>query len=168
MRAAAIANVETGLPVYIHTYSWSRAGLDAIDLLLKEGVKPEDICLCHLDVTFDDPYIYASLDKGVYLEFDNFSKEFYFEPQDGAFSGGPFATDVARVAKLKEIIEKGYTNQLLLANDLCLKGSLHRYGGWGYDHVFRNIVPMMRMENIAEEDIKQIVEINPKRFLFQI
>jgi len=167
LRAAAIASVKTGLPVYIHTFPWSRAGLDAIRILMDGGVDPKDICICHLDVTFDDEYMRQVLDLGVYLEFDNFSKEFYFEPQDGAFSGGPFATDVARVGKIKELINEGYVDQILLADDLCLKASLHKYGGWGYDHVFKNIIPMMRMEGISEEDIRQMIEVNPKRFLFQ-
>lgn len=166
--AAAMASTETNLPIYLHTYSWSRAGLEAVKLLLREKVKSENIVVCHLDVTFDDSYIRDVLNQGVYLEFDNFSKEFYFEPQDGAFSGGPFETDVARVRKLKELVAEGYTEQLLLANDLCLKGSLHRYGGWGYDHVFRNIVPMMRMEGIDETAIQKMIAVNPKRFLFQI
>ena len=168
LKAAAIASVKTDLPVYIHTFPWSRAGLDAIHILLDGGVKKENICICHLDVTFDDEYIREALKLGVYLEFDNFSKEFYFEPQEGAFSGGPFATDVARVQKLKELIAEGYADQLLLADDLCLKGSLHRYGGWGYDHVFRNIIPMMRMEGIAESDIQKMIDLNPRRFLFQV
>lgn len=164
--AAAIASVKTGLPIFLHTYSWSRAGLEAIDILMENGVPAQNICICHLDVTFDDEYIYEALSRGVYLEFDNLGKEFYFEEQDGAFSGGPFETDVARVHKISEIIEKGYGNRLLLTNDLCLKASLHRYGGWGYDHIFCNIIPMMRMEGISKENISLIIDENPKRFLF--
>lgn len=168
LHAAAIASVKTDLPIYLHTYPWNRVALDAVKLLLAEGVKPENICICHLDVTFDDVYLRQALDLGIYLEFDNLSKEFFFEAQDGAFAGGPFETDVARVHKLKELIAEGYTDQLLLANDLCLKASLHHYGGQGYDHAFRNFVPMMRLYGIREEDIHQIVSVNPKRFLFQV
>lgn len=168
IRAAAIASVATDLPIYLHTYPWNRVALDAVKMLLEDGVKPENICICHLDVTFDDEYLRQALDLGIYVEFDNLSKEFFFEPQDGAFAGGPFATDVERVHKLMELIAEGYTDQLLLANDLCLKGSLHKYGGPGYDHVFRNFVPMMRMYGIREEDIHRIVYDNPKRFLFQV
>ena len=167
LEAAAIVSVKTNLPVYLHTYSWSRAGLEAVDILIENGVKPSNICICHLDVTFDDEYMLEVLDRGVYLEFDNFGKEFYFEEQDGAFSGGPFETDVARVRKLKELIGKGYCDRLLLANDLCLKASLRHFGGWGYDHVFTNIVPMMRMEGISDADIKKIVYDNPRTFLFE-
>ena len=168
IRAAAIASVATDLPIYLHTYPWNRVALDAVKMLLEDGVKPENICICHLDVTFDDEYLRQALDLGIYLEFDNLSKEFFFEPQAGAFAGGPFETDVARAHKLKELIAEGYRDQLLLANDLCLKGSLHKYGGPGYDHAFRNFVPMMRMYGISEEDIHQIVHVNPKRFLFQV
>ena len=168
IRAAAIASVATDLPIYLHTYPWNRVALDAVKMLLEDGVKPENICICHLDVTFDDEYMRQVLDLGIYLEFDNLSKEFFFEPQEGAFAGGPFATDVERVHKLKELIAEGYTDQLLLANDLCLKASLHHFGGSGYDHAFRNFVPMMRMYGISEEDIHQIVHVNPKRFLFQV
>lgn len=168
LRAAAIASVKTDLPIYLHTYPWNRVALDAVKLLISLGVKPENICICHLDVTFDDEYMRQVLDLGIYLEFDNLSKEFFFEPQDGAFAGGPFETDVARVRKIKELIAEGYTSQILLANDLCLKASLHRYGGAGYDHAFRNFAPMMRLYGISEEHIRQLLYGNPKRFLFQV
>ena len=168
IRAAAIASVATDLPIYLHTYPWNRVALDAVKMLLEDGVKPENICICHLDVTFDDEYLRQALDLGIYLEFDDLSKEFFFEAQDGAFAGGPFETDVARVHKLKELIAEGYRDQLLLANDLCLKGSLHKYGGPGYDHAFCNFVPMMRLYGISEEDIHQLIHVNPKRFLFQV
>ena len=168
IRAAAIASVATDLPIYLHTYPWNRVALDAVKMLIADGVKPENICICHLDVTFDDEYMRQVLDLGIYLEFDNLSKEFFFEPQEGSFAGGPFETDVARVHKIKELIAEGYIGQLLLANDLCLKGSLHHFGGVGYDHAFRNFVPMMRLYGISEADIHKIVYENPKRFLFQV
>ena len=168
LEAVAQAYQKYPLPVYVHVFPWARTALDAIAILTKGGVKPEDICVCHLDVTFNEPFLKEVFETGVYIEFDNFSKEFYFEAQDGAFSGGPFETDLARVRMAKKLIGQGYGEKLLFANDLCLKASWHKYGGWGYDHVFRNIVPMMRMEGIGEEDIRQILYTNPKQFLFQI
>lgn len=166
LQAAGVASAETGLPVYVHTYPWSRAGLDAIDILMSFGVPPARICVCHLDVSFDEEYLMQVLDKGVYVEFDNLGKEFYFEPSDAAFAGGPFETDVARARMLRKLVEASYTDQLLAANDLCLKTGLKKYGGWGYDHLFRNFVPMMRMEGVAQEAVDRIVSKNPKAFLF--
>ena len=163
--AAAKVHRKTGLPIYLHTYPWTRAGLEAAQLLIDNGVAPKYICVCHIDVSFDHEYLQLLLDTGVYIEFDNFGKEYYFEPQDGAFAGGPFETDVDRVRMLKRLIAEGYCKQLIIANDVCLKASLHKYGGWGYDHIFANIVPMMRMEKIDPKDITMIVEENPLRFL---
>ena len=163
--AAAKVHKETGLPIYLHTYPWSWAGLEAAKLLVEEGVAPRYICICHIDVTFDYDYLLALLELGVYIEFDNMGKEFYFPPQEGAFAGGPFATDVERVRMLQRLIDAGYCKQLIIANDVCLKAGLRKYGGWGYDHIFENIVPMMQQEKMAAEDIRQIVEINPLNFL---
>ena len=168
LEAVAEAYQKYPLPVYVHVFPWSCTALDAIAILTRGGVVPEDICICHLDVSFNEPYLKEVFETGVYIEFDNFSKEFYFEAQDGAFSGGPFETDLARVRMAQKLIDEGYGEKLLFANDLCLKASWHKYGGWGYDHIFRNIIPMMRMEGIQEEDIRQILYVNPKRFLFQV
>lgn len=166
--AAAAVYRETGLPIYLHTYPWSAAGLEAAQLLIDNGVDPKSICVCHIDVTFDYEYLLQLLKAGVYIEFDNFGKEFYFPPQDGAFAGGPFATDVERVRVLKQLIRDGYVKKVLIATDICLKASLHKYGGWSYDHIFENIVPMMQTEQISDEDIAQIVDRNPINFLKQV
>ncbi len=165
--AAAIAHKKTGLPIYLHTYPWSWAGLDAVNLLIENGVPGKSICVCHIDVTFDYEYLKAIMATGAYIEFDNCGKEYYFEAQEGAFAGGPFATDVERVAMLKKLVADGYGKQVIISNDVCLKASLHKYGGWGYDHIFTNIVPMMRQEKMAAEDIKMIADENPIRFLMQ-
>lgn len=163
--AAAKAHKKTGLPIYLHTYPWTRAGLEAAELLIENGVNANNICVCHIDVAFDHEYLKLLLDRGVYIEFDNFGKEFYFEKQDGSFAGGPFETDVARVHMIKRLIGEGYGNRILIANDICLKASLHKYGGWGYDHIFQNIIPMMRSEKLYEDEISMIVDENPLRFL---
>lgn len=163
--AAAKAYRESGLPVYVHTYPWTRAGYDAARLLAEHGVDPRDICICHTDVRFDHDYMRALLRLGVYLEFDNFGKEFYFLARDGAFSGGPFASDLSRVHQLRRLLEEGYGRQLMIANDICLKTALHCYGGWGYDHIFENIIPMMRQEGMCDAEIAMIVDENPLCFL---
>ena len=165
LRAAAYANLQTHLPIYIHTYSWSRASLEAIDILTKEGVKPEQICICHLDVEFDKEYLDLVFDKGVYAMFDNFGKEYYFAAADAVFAGGPFATDRERVRMAIEMIKKNYTNRLMFATDVCLKSLLHKFGGWSYDHIFANIIPMMENEGISKEDIDTIINKNPTEFI---
>lgn len=165
LRAAAFANLETKLPIYIHTYPWSRASLEATDILTSEGVRSDQICICHLDVEFDTEYLNLVFDKGVYAMFDNFGKEYYFTAQDAVFSGGPFETDLDRVRMIIRMIKEGRTDRLMLATDVCLKSLLHAYGGWSYDHIFTNIIPMMLNEGISENDVDTIINKNPKNFI---
>ena len=55
--------------------------------------------------------------------------------------------------------------QILLSCDVCLKTLLRSYGGWGYDHLLRNIVPVMHEEGIKQEDIDLMLINNPADFL---
>ncbi len=165
LRAAAIAHKETDAPIYVHTYPWGHEAEKVLDIIEEYGVEASRVCICHLDVKIDYDYMTSVLKRGAYLEFDDFGKEFYIIKKPGEFAGGAFACDIERVHMIKKLIADGYEDQLLLANDVCLKQLLHTYGGWGYDHVMSNIVPMMISEGIDEKVTKKIVEDNPKRFL---
>ena len=63
------------------------------------------------------------------------------------------------------MIDDGYLGQVLLSCDLCLKQLMHKYGGWGYDHVLVNIVPMMEDEGITAEQIRTLLVENPANWL---
>ena len=161
--AAALAFQETGLPIHVHTYPWASEGIQALDILKRHGVDPSKIVICHLDVEPDVSYMRSVLDQGAVVEFDNFGKEFYIDSADRAFAGGIFIQDIERVRLIKRLIEWGYERQLLITNDICLKMMLRAYGGWGYDHILRNIVPMMLDEGISQETIDLFIRKNPKR-----
>lgn len=165
LRAAALAHRRTGVPIYVHTYPWSRVGLTSAELLLEEGVVPEKIVICHTDVECNLAYMKAVLSKGVWLEFDDFGKEFYINKADRGFAGGSFLTDIERVRVIKKLLDQGFEDRILVANDICLKSLLHAYGGWGYDHILTNIMPMMLDENIPQKTINRFLVDNPARLL---
>lgn len=163
--AAAIAHQATGAALFVHTYPWGQAGLEAARRLISEGVEPQKIVICHVDVQFDLNYLRALLDLGVMLGFDNFGKEFYIDPDDRGFAGGIFARDIERVQVIRQLLGWGHETQILIANDICLKSMLHAYGGWSYDHILRHIVPMMRHEGIPQSAIDTFLIHNPRRLL---
>lgn len=165
LRAAAIAHKKTGAAINVHINPWTVNGLEAADILLSAGVAPERICISHVDVENREEYIYALLKKGVYIEFDNFGKEYYIRREVRNSGYGLFVHDTERVTLLKKLIDDGYLKQLLLACDLCLKNLMHKYGGWGYDHVLTNIVPMMEDEGISNEEIHTMLVDNPADWL---
>ena len=63
------------------------------------------------------------------------------------------------------MIDDGYLTQVLLSCDVCLKNLLHKYGGWGYDHLLSNVVPMMEDEGITQEQIDTMLKTNPQNWL---
>ena len=165
LRAAAIAHKKTGAAINVHINPWTVNGIEAADILLSAGVNPDRICISHIDVENREDYIYALLKKGVYIEFDNFGKEYYIRREVRNSGYGLFVHDTQRVTLLKKLIDSGYIDQILLTCDLCLKNLLHKYGGWGYDHVLTNIVPMMEDEGITDEQIKTMLIKNPADWL---
>lgn len=161
LEASALAFRQLEAPVFVHTYPWGRAGIEAVDVLVQGGVAPEKIVLCHIDVEPDLAYIKALLNRGVYIEFDNFGKEFVIDPAERGFAGGIFIRDLDRVRLINDLVRDGFASQILITNDICLKSMLCSYGGWGYAHILKNIVPLMKSEHLPEAVIHQVVRLNP-------
>ena len=165
LRAAAIAHKKTGVGVLVHINPWTQNGLEAADILLKNGVPPQKIAISHVDVENNMDYIRALLSRGVYIEFDNFGKEYYVDREARRDGYGLFVHDTDRVACLKTLIDEGYEDRLLVSCDVCLKSCLRTYGGYGYDHVLVNIVPMMEDAGISQAVIAKLLSENPLHFL---
>lgn len=163
--AAAHAHKITGSAVIVHTYPWGKTGLEVLTILENNGADLGRVSINHVDVVLDVDYCEAVLDRGAYIEFDNLGKEYFIDRPNRGYAGGVFARDIERVKMLKKLVDAGYVSQILLSCDVCLKTLLHRYGGWGYDHILTHIVPMMEEEGIATEDVDTILRENPVRFL---
>lgn len=165
LRASAVAHKKTGTSVLVHINPWTTNGIEAAKILLDAGVDPKKITISHVDVENNVEYISELLRLGVYVEFDNFGKEYYVNREVRNSGYGLFVNDVQRVKCLKRFIDEGYKKQILCSCDVCLKICLRKYGGWGYDHVLTNIVPMMEDEGISKEDIALILKENPTEFI---
>ena len=163
--AACRAQKRTGAPLSVHINPWSTQGINAMEIIEEHGIDPASVVICHSDVENREDYILALLDKGVYVEFDNFGKEMATDPWDVKPGNGPFVTDQQRVQLAKKLIDRGYEKQLLFSTDICLKSLLHAYGGWGYDHVIAHILPALRALGVKESAIEEIMVHNPARWL---
>lgn len=157
LHAAGMVGAQTGKPIHVHTDLYTENGFEVIDILTAEGAKPGRICIDHVDVLLRPDYIKALLDRGVFVEFDNFGKEFYCSKERR------FAYDLERIQLIKELIDAGYRDRLLVSNDICLKTMLRTYGGCGYDHIL-STVAYMAAQNGFEDDYKLILTKNAERF----
>ena len=161
LKASALAHVKTGAPVMVHLCPWVKNGMQVVDILESHGVSPEHICICHTDVLLDVKDMLSLLERGVYLEFDNFGKEF---TQGSAY--GRFPSDEERMEVFYKLIDEGYMNRILVACDVCLKNLLVAHGGPGYGHILLKIRDMIREKySNAEEVLKAVLIDNPARYL---
>lgn len=161
LRAGARAQRDTGAAINVHTHLWSPQGMRALDILDDEGADLTRVVISHVDHgTIDLGYQAKLAIRGAVLEYDGFGKEWYV---DSASTW--FPRDTERIDAMSHLISEGYRSQLLAGGDLCTKMQLTAYGGWGYQHLPRNIVPLMRRLQMTEEDINAVFVENPKRLL---
>ncbi|MGA3405436.1 MAG: phosphotriesterase-related protein [Candidatus Bathyarchaeia archaeon] len=163
LQAAGRAQVETGAPVEVHPGRNPKHPGMILDILEKEGVDSRRVVICHVERTLGDLEQFRTvLDRGAYVEFDNFGQSWFAFP--GHKMEWPFPSDSARVFRLRELVEAGYAEQLLVSMDIDSKILLYRYGGQGFDHILVNVLPIMQSV-IGLENTQRIMTDNPRRLM---
>ena len=76
--------------------------LEQVELLMAKGVAPSSIIIGHLDRRLEKDYILEVARTGVFLGFDQISKEKY-------------VADRSRIEMILTLIEAGHENQILLS-----------------------------------------------------
>jgi len=54
---------------------------------------------------------------------------------------------------------------MCIRDSVCTKLQLTRYGGKGYAHVLRSVVPALEASGVSAETIHELMVVNPRRFL---
>jgi phosphotriesterase-related protein len=162
LQASARVAQETGLPINIHCNPPELPVTTRIlDILEAEGHDLSRTYLSHLDEIEDLDYHDAVLSRGAVVGFDSFGHEGgYFSPTWRSRS------DLEKMSTVVALVERGYDDQLVLSQDMHRKHFLHRFGGYGYDHVLTRIVP--RLQNalgVSAASIQKMLVDNPKRLL---
>jgi phosphotriesterase-related protein len=162
LRASARVARATGLPINLHCEPPAlRVVMQILDVLEDEGHDLRRTSLSHLDEIEDLDYHVRVLERGVLTGFDSFGHEGgYFTPTWRARS------DFEKMTTLAALVERGYEDQLLISHDMCRKHFLHRFGGYGYDHVLRRITPRLQKSfGLSDAVIAKLLVDNPRRLL---
>ena len=167
LRISAEAHRESGLPIYIHIqavplvpgFTGNPNGVEVIRILEKLKVDITKVVICHCDAQSKIDYQREICKAGAYIEFDHFGEEFYVASSDFLMD-----RDYDRIDTMQALIDEGYGDQLLMSQDVCFKTDLVRYGGWGYAHILKNLVPIMKKRGWGSH-IEKIMVVNPKRLL---
>ncbi len=164
LRAAARAQAETGAPISIHPAFGAGSALEIVGVLAEAGADPRNVIMGHQDpISLDGTGLKDLAETGCFIEFDLFG----FEDSSFAYLGLTDFTisDVQRIHRAERVLEMGYIDQLLIAQDVCQRWQLTRHGGKGYAHILENIVPRMRKTGISDDQIHTIMVDNPARAL---
>ncbi|MBI2469605.1 MAG: aryldialkylphosphatase [Candidatus Rokubacteria bacterium] len=160
VRAAAEAAKQTGAPLMIHPGRNPAAPEAHLEEVRKTGLDLRRVIMCHIDRTISDAArLKAIAETGCSLEYDLFGLEVSFYPM-GDFE---IPSDAERLRQILWLVEQGHGRQVLMAHDICFKVRLVRYGGHGYAHILRHIVPRLRKKGLAEKDVWMLIAENPTR-----
>ena len=160
VRAAARVAHRTGTSMNVHTTAPSRHAESIVELCAGEGLSPRRLVFSHLDEVPDPSYHSRVLASGATIGIDSFGTAVGF----GDLWTSP--GDVEKMQLLVADLEAGYQDQLVVGHDVSLKVSLKRFGGFGYDHVLRRIVPALtRIYGIDGAVLDKLLLHNPRGLL---
>jgi phosphotriesterase-related protein len=77
--------------------------------------------------------------------------------------GRGFSTDKEEVRVVKDLLDAGYADRVLLCAEVAMKTCYKHYGGWGYSHVYDNIIPWLKSLGASDADIQTMMVGNPRR-----
>jgi phosphotriesterase-related protein len=172
LRGAALAQQETGVAITIHPGHDESAPFEIMQVLTKAGADPTRVIMGHLELTIPigSRTTRAKLaETGCYLQFDQMGiSELQMYLYRSWLPGMPYmdiANDGIRMNEIRELIEAGFLDRILISSDVCLKTCLAAYGGPGYAHIPEVSIPMMHDKGFPETEIRKITEENPAKAL---
>ncbi len=162
LTAATRAAKATGVPLISHTENCS-CGHDQIDIVTEGGVPAHRLLVGHCDGRDDHPYQASLAARGAYVGFDRFGLTV-------------FNSDETRMRNLKQMIDAGHRDRLMVSQDKvnCWLGAIPGVGSaediarivpnWTMTHLFERIFPELLRMGVAQSDLDALLFDNPLRF----
>lgn len=158
LRATAVAAGETGAAMTIRLEPAVQRGLELLELVAAAGCPPEQVVLGNVDEYIDPGYLRALADTGATLEWC-FGNEAYYR------GGYKDPTDAERLDGLLGVLHDGLVDRCVLGCSVWTKTQLRTFGGMGYDHLLRRIVPELERRGVGPADVEAMLVTNPARLL---
>jgi phosphotriesterase-related protein len=64
-----------------------------------------------------------------------------------------------------ELCRRGHHRSIVLSQDVAMKRHLRRFGGLGFDHLLRSIVPMLHDAGVSDTELDHMLVQTPRRAL---
>jgi phosphotriesterase-related protein len=159
MIAAAEAHLHTGVPITTHTHAPSQNGRDQLAFFRECGVAPERLIIGHCGDSQDLDYLRELMDAGATIGLDRFGMEHVLP-------------DEARIETLVALLRLGYAEKMVLSHDAAFFSRVtppswraRHTPHWHMENIPRRVVPRLLAEGVTEDDMHQLLVVNPARLL---
>lgn len=162
LRAGAQAQQETGAAITVHPGRNHTAPFEIIEVLREAGADISRVVMGHIDRTiFDVDTLLRLAESGCYLEYDFFG----WEISQFSLSEHDMPNDGMRLEFIKELVNHGYGDKVVIAQDMFGKHRRTKYGGHGFAHIMENIVPRLQDKLGSVDAAERILTGNPAELL---
>jgi phosphotriesterase-related protein len=158
LRAGATVAAETGSAAVVRLDPRRRDGLELLQVMREAGLAPERVVLSNVDGYARDLGALRELaEAGATLKW---CLGYEAPPRPGLAT----ATDAERADALVALLAEGHTRQVL-ACGIWTKAALHAHGGWGYDHLPVDVLPMLGERGLDDTALTALLVDEPRRLL---
>ena len=164
LRAAAKAQMETGVPISTHTWAPKKIGNEQIRIFLEEGVDLNRVYIGHSNDSVDTGYLKGIIEKGAWLGMDRYP--------GGRQPGTP--NWEKRTEILASLIQDGYGDKIMLGHDWAVKlaieseekqAEIKKSNPDGYLFIKNKILPKLEKLGVTKTQIQNLMVTNPYNFL---
>ena len=154
--AVAMAALETGAPVMVHTNASASTGTIALEALTSRGIDPTRVVVAHAGDSNDLDYLRAIGDTGATLGFDRFNIP-HFNPDEN------------RIETLLVLLDEGYGDRIHLSHDAaCFMDFMVGDPNFAeerpsYLHISSKILPVLLERGVTQQQIDELLVDNPRR-----
>lgn len=161
LRATAAAAGATGAALTVRLDPSAQRAIEVLELLGAAGCPPGQVIFGNVDEFLADRgYLRALAGSGATLEWC-FGNEAYYR------DGYKDPTDAQRLDALVALLaeDPSLAGRCVLGCSVWTKTQLRAYGGMGYDHLLRRIVPELRRRGVGAAALDTMLVDNPARLL---
>lgn len=163
IQAAAEAQQVTGAPVNFHPGRHEAAPAEVIRVFQEAGGDASRAVMSHLDRSIYSSAGLAEFARlGCFLEYDLFGIETSWYQLAPHLD---MPSDAQRIRLMVGLVEEGCEDRLLVSHDIHTKHRLTKFGGHGFSHILKYVVPMMKQRGLSDQVIDKILVQNPKAVL---
>ncbi|WP_053206118.1 phosphotriesterase family protein [Jiangella muralis] len=157
LAASLTAHHATGAPLVIHQTDHDGATrFEVLNLLESGSVDPRSVVIGHVGHLEEFDVLKKILERGVYVALDTFGLA-------GNWLLRELPSELEYARRVRDILDAGFADQLLLSHDVGHKRLLRTYGGTGFDHLSVDLPPLLEALGVDPDVLDHLMRVNPAR-----